>query len=100
MHLFYTLWDYLDDAVFGKPHPSDCQELQRNLGLPAEAWLALIFLFEALVFMAAILAGICVFKVGQRWTELTPENARGDVRRRVSWGLPTIADTSAGFLPT
>lgn len=63
MHLFYTLWDYLEETVFGKPNPSDCHELQRTLGLSAEAWLALIFLFEALVFMAAILAGICVFKV-------------------------------------
>ncbi|TXT09780.1 uncharacterized protein COLE_03714 [Cutaneotrichosporon oleaginosum] len=78
MHLFYTLWDYLEDAVFGKTHPSDCQELQRNLGLSAEAWLAFIFLFEALVFMAATLAGICVFKK-------TPEEMYAN---------------AAGFLPT
>ncbi|BEJ04868.1 hypothetical protein CcaverHIS641_0206850 [Cutaneotrichosporon cavernicola] len=77
-HLFYSLWDYLEETVFGKTNPSDCHELQRHLGVPAETWLALIFLFEALVFMAAIMAGIVVFKK-------TPEQMYAD---------------AAGFLPT
>ncbi|BEJ12220.1 hypothetical protein CspHIS471_0206800 [Cutaneotrichosporon sp. HIS471] len=77
-HLFYSLWDYLEETVFGKTNPSDCHELQRHLGVPAEKWLALIFLFEALVFMAAIMADIVVFKK-------TPEQMYAD---------------AAGFLPT
>lgn len=36
MHLFYAVWDYLEDAVTSKPNPSDSQLLMHTVGLPME----------------------------------------------------------------
>lgn len=33
MNLFYSVWDYLDEALFDKPHTSDCVQFGEMFGM-------------------------------------------------------------------
>lgn len=37
LHLFYTVWDYIDERVFDKPNTSDCTEFAGMLGWTANS---------------------------------------------------------------
>jgi hypothetical protein len=77
MNLFYLVWDYIDEKLFDKRNTSDCAQFSELLGWPTAcksyippwnladnvAWAMFWFGYEALVFTAAIFAGIIVFRV-------------------------------------
>ena len=75
MNLFYVVWDYVDERLFDKRNTSDCAQFSELLGWPtsgkswdlhpadASAWLIFWFIYDALVFTAAIFAGIIVWRV-------------------------------------
>lgn len=61
MHLFYVVWDYTDER-FGKLNSSDCSQFTNLLGWPTSAWFLFWTIYSCLVFVAAVFAGIMVFK--------------------------------------
>jgi hypothetical protein len=78
MHLYYVVWDYIDERLFDKRNTSDCAQFSELLGWPTSgtsvsfegwgladrtAWVCFWFLYDTLVFTAAIFAGIIVFRV-------------------------------------
>ncbi|CAD6570616.1 MAG: hypothetical protein TREMPRED_005921, partial [Tremellales sp. Tagirdzhanova-0007] len=62
MHLFYVVWDYLDERLFDKRNTSDCAQFSELIGWPISAWAFGWFLWESFMFTAAIFAGIGAFK--------------------------------------
>jgi len=77
MNLFYVVWDYIDDRLFDKRNTSDCAQFSELLGWPTSgeyigadtilmtAWFLFWLTYDGLVFAAAILAGIIVFRVSE-----------------------------------
>lgn len=80
MNLFYVVWDYADEKLFDKRNTSDCAQFSELLGWPTsgewrskagrarlmrilQGWAIFWFTYEALVFTAAVFAGIMVFRV-------------------------------------
>ncbi|KAL1413124.1 hypothetical protein Q8F55_000873 [Vanrija albida] len=78
LHLFYTVWDYVDERLFDKRNTSDCTEFAGMLGWSPDVWAIVWFCWESALFVTAIIAGIVVF-------QKTPEKMYAD---------------AAGFLPT
>ncbi|KAL7420691.1 hypothetical protein Q5752_004642 [Cryptotrichosporon argae] len=62
MHMFYVVWDYVDERLFDKRNTSDCAQFSELLGWPTSGWAIAWFIWDALVFTSAIFAGICVFR--------------------------------------
>nr|XP_019045398.1 hypothetical protein I302_05787 [Kwoniella bestiolae CBS 10118]OCF24328.1 hypothetical protein I302_05787 [Kwoniella bestiolae CBS 10118] len=62
MNLFYVVWDYIDERLFDKRNTSDCAQFSELLGWPTSSWFIFWFVYDSLVFTAAIFAGICVFR--------------------------------------
>ncbi|WVR06535.1 hypothetical protein IAU60_003566 [Kwoniella sp. DSM 27419] len=62
MNLFYVVWDYVDERLFDKRNTSDCAQFSELLGWPVSSWAVFWFMYDSLVFTAAIFAGIIVFR--------------------------------------
>ncbi|GHJ84781.1 hypothetical protein NliqN6_1183 [Naganishia liquefaciens] len=62
MHLFYVVWDYTDERFFDKLNASDCSQFSSLLGFPPSVWACIWILYSMLVYVAAIFAGIIVWK--------------------------------------
>jgi hypothetical protein len=93
------VWDYIDERLFDKPNTSDCTqfadlttipapgELRSRIKADTEAWFVLWTVYDCLVFVAAIIAGIIVFQVsasevvelaGLTYLQKTPEQMYAD----------------------
>jgi len=63
MNVLYVVWDVADDKFFKKPNSSDCTQfelLYPEMPMHLSAWLWIIF--EVLVLVGFILAGLAAFK--------------------------------------